>query len=95
MDPEFFHCASRWYRYYDHRSAILPHQVDGSTILFVCTICGKGNTYKCNTLNHVESVHFPCFEYKCPYCSATYASKNAYNVHISRQHKDRRRNQLV
>jgi uncharacterized C2H2 Zn-finger protein len=73
-------------------TSYISRQEEGTTILFVCTICGKANTYKGNTLNHVESVHFPCFEYRCPYCGVTYKSKNAYNVHISRQHKERRKN---
>jgi len=52
---------------------------------YICTLCGHQATgVKCNVLNHVESVHFPYFDYECSYCNKKYKSRNAYNVHVSR-----------
>ena len=57
--------------------------------VFVCSMCGQKNSQKVNVLNHVESVHFPnSFVYTCQYCETQFYSKNARNVHVSRNHKN-------
>ena len=62
---------------------------DSTPNVHVCTLCGhEGTGGKHNVLNHVESVHFPYFNYQCDICSKSYKSRNAYNVHISR-HRNR------
>ena len=57
--------------------------------MFECTLCDQAkNRQRNNVLNHVESVHFPGnFLYSCEYCQKEFVSKNARNVHISRNHK--------
>ena len=56
--------------------------------LFACTLCDLKNLQKCNVMNHIESQHFPgTFVYMCEYCHKEFQSKNALNVHISRNHK--------
>ena len=53
-----------------------------------CTLCGQKNAKRQNILNHLESVHFPnSFVYSCDYCKIEFNSKNARNVHVSRNHK--------
>jgi len=60
----------------------------GQTV-YVCSMCGQKNSQKVNVLNHVESVHFPnSFVYTCQYCETQFYSKNARNVHVSRNHKN-------
>jgi len=60
----------------------------GQTV-YVCSMCGQKNSQKVNVLNHVESVHFPnSFVYTCQYCDTQFYSKNARNVHVSRNHKN-------
>merc|ERR1712226_380894 len=55
-----------------------------------CVICGQSNSLRSNILNHVESVHFPnSFLYECIYCGKQFSSKNARNVHVSRNHKEK------
>jgi len=57
---------------------------------WLCTICGKNNTQKCNVLSHVESAHFPgTFLYTCSYCAKELKTKNALNIHIRREHRHR------
>ena len=58
-------------------------------MLFKCTLCGKCNTAKQTTINHVESVHFPnVFTYNCSYCGKLYNAKNSLNVYISTFHRN-------
>ena len=53
-----------------------------------CTLCGQKNAKRQNILNHLESVHFPnSFVYSCKHCKIEFNSKNARNVHVSRNHK--------
>jgi len=60
----------------------------GQTV-YVCSMCGQKNSQRVNVLNHVESVHFPnSFVYTCQYCETQFYSKNARNVHVSRNHKN-------
>ena len=57
--------------------------------VYECSMCGQKNSQRVNVLNHVESVHFPnSFVYSCKYCLAEFYSKNARNVHVSRNHKN-------
>jgi len=58
-------------------------------IVYTCKVCGKQDTGKRNLINHIESRHFPSYEYHCHLCNKTCKSKNAYNVHNSRYHKSR------
>ena len=55
---------------------------------WLCTICGKCNTQKCN----VESAHFAgTFLYTCSYCSKEIKTKNALNIHVRREHTQKKR----
>ena len=55
-----------------------------------CTICGKSNTQKCNVISHVESAHFAgTFLYTCSYCSKEMKTKNALNIHVRREHRQK------
>jgi len=57
--------------------------------VYECSMCGQKNSQRVNVLNHVESVHFPnSFVYTCKHCQAEFYSKNARNVHVSRNHKN-------
>ena len=57
---------------------------------WVCTICGKSNSQKSNVLSHVESAHFPgTFRYTCGYCQKEMKTKNALNIHIRREHRQK------
>ena len=62
---------------------------EGGQTVYECTLCDQAkNRQRNNVLNHVESVHFPGnFLYSCEYCQKEFVSKNARNVHISRNHK--------
>ena len=67
---------------------VLLENVDGRTG-FKCKLCGKINTHRYHTLNHVESVHFPSsFNYECNICGKQYNSKNSLNVHVSTKHRN-------
>ena len=73
------------------RTQLLSYVVskDNCPNVHVCTLCGhEGSGGKTNVLNHVESVHFPVFNYSCMYCSKQYTSRNAFNVRVSR-HKNK------
>ena len=62
---------------------------DSGQTVYVCSMCGQKNSQRVNVLNHVESVHFPnSFVYTCNHCQAEFYSKNARNVHVSRNHKN-------
>ena len=53
---------------------------------WLCTICGKSNTQKCN----VESAHFAgTFLYTCSYCSKEMKTKNALIIHVRREHRQK------
>ena len=55
---------------------------------FVCRLCGKVNQQRGNSMNHVESVHFPnMFEYECQYCGKKATNYNSLQVHISTTHR--------
>jgi len=65
---------------------------DGHSV-YECSLCGQKNSQRVNVLNHVESVHFPnSFIYTCKHCQAEFYSKNARNVHVSRNHKNENKN---
>lgn len=66
----------------------LDRNIEGA-IVYTCKVCGKQDTGKRNLINHIESRHFPSYEYHCHLCNKTCKSKNAYNVHNSRYHKSR------
>ena len=55
---------------------------------FSCNICGKQNSQRGNSMNHVESVHFPnMFEYECYVCGKKANNYNSLQVHISTNHR--------
>ena len=58
---------------------------------FVCTICGKTNSQKIHTQNHVESIHFPgTFEYKCRHCGLIFNGRNKLYMHVNQAHKNQK-----
>lgn len=62
---------------------------------FSCTICGKINSQRGNSMNHVESVHFPdMFEYHCSYCGKKATNYNSLQVHVSTKHRVNERSEL-
>lgn len=75
----------------DDRTALLDYiqkESDSSgKNCYSCTLCGQANSHRTNVMNHVESSHFPSI-HKCDYCDKTFKSKNAKNVHISRNHRE-------
>ena len=76
----------------DSRNVLVEYirkcSAESGQCLYECSLCGHQNSLRTNVLNHVESQHFPnTFVYLCPFCKAEFHSKNARNVHISRQHR--------
>lgn len=55
---------------------------------FECSLCDFRSAVRINTINHIESKHFPgTFTYTCDYCMKTFLSKNSFSSHVSRNHK--------
>ena len=45
--------------------------------------------------NHVEAIHFPAtFSYSCDQCGTTVRSKNALNIHVTKNHRNKTLNQV-
>ena len=60
----------------------------GSTMKYLCTICGKGAMYRKDARNHVENIHFPNqFSYQCDICNIKLKSKTALHNHNAKNHK--------
>ena len=55
---------------------------------FECSLCEFRSSVRINTINHIESKHFPgTFTYTCEFCMKTFLSKNSFSSHVSRNHK--------
>eukprot|EP00092_Neocalanus_flemingeri_P003576 GFUD01003835.1.p1 GENE.GFUD01003835.1~~GFUD01003835.1.p1 ORF type:complete len:350 (-),score=90.05 GFUD01003835.1:25-1074(-) len=65
---------------------------DPSDQKFYCTLCvdtSYSHKASYNTRNHVESQHFPnMFSYPCDLCDMTFSTKNKFQLHKSRIHKN-------
>ena len=52
-----------------------------------CYVCGKESVSKSDISRHVESVHVVNHPgYKCSFCGTIVKSKNAFRMHIARNH---------
>ncbi|XP_023331615.1 transcription factor GAGA isoform X6 [Eurytemora carolleeae] len=68
---------------------LLLNYLQRTNVGFSCTICGKQNSQRGNSMNHVESVHFPnLFEYECYVCGKKANNYNSLQVHISTNHRN-------
>ena len=68
---------------------LLLNYLQRTNLGFSCTICGKQNSQRGNSMNHVESVHFPnLFEYECYVCGKKANNYNSLQVHISTNHRN-------
>ena len=56
---------------------------------FQCTVCQHNSKSRQNMENHVEAKHVTTGGWPCHLCSRVCPSKNAYNVHFSRNHKQK------
>ena len=82
--------------WYDDRSSLpalddaideqMAKQADGN---WRCLLCGNTSNKKSNTRAHVESIHLKTDGWKCEVCNKHCPSRNAYNVHFSRYHKQK------
>jgi len=64
----------------------MAKQADGN---WRCLLCGNTSNKKSNTRAHVESIHLKTDGWKCEVCNKHCPSRNAYNVHFSRYHKQK------
>ena len=64
----------------------MAKQADGN---WRCLLCGNTSNKKSNTRAHVESIHLKTNGWKCEVCNKHCPSRNAYNVHFSRYHKQK------
>jgi len=54
---------------------------------FQCSVCEHSSKSRQNMENHVEAKHVESSGWQCHICNKLCPSKNAYNVHYSRNHK--------
>ena len=69
---------------------------DGLSKGFKCGICyGLWHKSRSTVRNHVEAIHFPAtFSYSCDQCGTTVRSKNALNIHVTKNHRNKTLNQV-
>jgi len=54
--------------------------------VFTCTVCGKTTKQKINLKKHIET-HIEGLSFPCQQCGKTFRSRNACQIHVSRNHK--------
>ena len=63
----------------------MSKQVQG----YSCNICGKYSGDLTKAKAHMEAKHFPSSTgYTCQCCNRWFKTKNALNIHMSREHRD-------
>jgi hypothetical protein len=61
---------------------------------FVCLICGKVNQTNTNAKNHLQAIHLSDqgLVYACSWCSKLCKTKHALDCHVSKVHRNPRKN---
>ena len=59
---------------------------DGN-ILYSCTTCGK-EAKNNNLKNHIEANHLEGISIPCNFCEATFRTRQAFRIHLSKNHKE-------
>ena len=69
----------------DQQINSMMERLDG---VWACKACGKRDRLKPNIKKHIEGIHIQGSTHSCGFCAKNFRSKNALQVHISRNHRN-------